>query len=59
MKLINRQLLHPVASSLLGPNILLRTLIPDALVLSSSLNVSDNYSFEKRGSVTSLCIYRK
>ena len=50
----------PVTSSLLGPNILLNTLFPNTLSLSSSLytNVSDQVSHPYRttGNITILCI---
>ena len=48
----------PVTSSLLGPNILLKTLFSNIISLRSSLNVSDHVShpYKKKGKITFPCI---
>jgi hypothetical protein len=49
----------PVTSSLLGPNILLRTLFPNTLSLRSSVNVGDqvSHSYKTREREFYFCIY--
>jgi hypothetical protein len=59
MKFLTMQLPHSaVTSSLLGPNILLRTLFSNTLSLRSSLNVRDQVShpYKTTGRIMVLCI---